>query len=89
VLDQERIGLSPREIEGLGVLAVEAFALLGCRHLARVDFIVDESHRPWILEVNTIPGFTSHSLLPMAAAHAGIALPRLVDRLVRLAAAEG
>lgn len=88
VLEQEQLGLSPREIEGLGVLAVEAFELLGCRHMARVDFIVDEAHRPWILEVNTIPGFTSHSLLPMAAAHAGIALPRLVDRLVRLAVAD-
>ncbi len=85
LLDPAQIGLSSAELEGLGVLAVSAFEALGCRHMSRVDFIVDENRRPWILEVNTIPGFTSHSLLPMAAGHAGIKLPQLVDRLVRLA----
>jgi D-alanine-D-alanine ligase len=85
LLDPRRMGLTPAELEGLGVLAVEAFNALGCRHMSRVDFIIDDQRRPWILEVNTIPGFTSHSLLPMAAKHAGIPLPTLVDRLVRLA----
>jgi len=89
LLDPAAIGLEARELEGLGVLAVEAFTVLGCRHMSRVDFIVDANKRPWILEVNTIPGFTSHSLLPMAAKHAGIPLPKLVDRLVRLAVREG
>ncbi len=65
-------------------LALQAHRVLGCRHLSRVDFLVDEAHRPWCLEVNTIPGFTSHSLLPKAAARAGIAWPALLDRLVRL-----
>ena len=67
-------------------LALKTHQVLGCRHLGRVDFIVDEDHRPWILELNTIPGFTTHSLLPMAAAKAGIPMPRLVDHLVRLTA---
>lgn len=89
LLDPAKIGLTPAELEGLGVLAVSAFEALGCRHMSRVDFIVDDEKRPWILEVNTIPGFTSHSLLPMAAGHAGIKLPALVDRLVRLAISEG
>ncbi len=89
LLDPAKIGLTPAELEGLGVLAVSAFEALGCRHMSRVDFIVDDERRPWILEVNTIPGFTSHSLLPMAAGHAGIDLPMLVDRLVRLAVHDG
>ncbi|MFA9477283.1 D-alanine--D-alanine ligase [Phycisphaerales bacterium AB-hyl4] len=65
-------------------LALQAYEVLGVRHMGRVDFLVDEQGRPWILEVNTIPGFTSHSLLPMAAAKAGLAMPALVDRLARL-----
>ncbi|MDP7028782.1 MAG: D-alanine--D-alanine ligase [Phycisphaerales bacterium] len=52
--------------------------------LARVDFVLDQ-HGPWMLEVNTMPGFTSHSLLPMAAAAAGWSLAALCDRLVRAA----
>ncbi|MEX0653384.1 MAG: D-alanine--D-alanine ligase [Phycisphaeraceae bacterium] len=65
-------------------LAVRAYTVLGVRHLGRVDFLVDGAGRPWILEVNTMPGFTSHSLLPMAAARAGLGLVGLVDRVVRL-----
>lgn len=62
-----------------------ACSTLGVRHLGRVDFILDEQGTPWFLEVNTMPGFTDHSLLPKAAAHAGIPMPQLCDRLVRLA----
>ena len=68
--------------------ALRAHEALGCRHLSRVDFIADADRRLWILELNTLPGFTAHSLLPKAAAKAGISMPRLVDRLVRWAAAE-
>ena len=92
VMDPGAMGLTMREYEGLGVLAVEVFKLCGCRHMSRIDFIIEGEpgqHNAWLLEVNTIPGFTSHSLLPKAAAHAGIPLPKLVDRLVRLAIAEG
>ena len=70
-------------------LAEAVFAELGCRHLARVDLFLDADDRPWVIEVNTLPGFTDHSLLPMAAKRSGLALPALVDRLVRLAAAGG
>lgn len=58
---------------------------IGCRHLSRVDFIVDAEARPWLLEINTMPGFTTHSLLPMAARRGGMDMPALCDRLVRLA----
>lgn len=80
------IDLPPKQLDRVVQLALKAHAVLGCRHLSRVDFIVDEANHPWILEVNTIPGFTRHSLVPMAAAHVGITMPALVDRLVRMAA---
>ena len=67
-------------------LAVATFRGLGGRHLARVDMFLDGEDRPWVIEVNTLPGFTTHSLLPMAARRAGLAMPALVDRMVRLAA---
>jgi D-alanine-D-alanine ligase len=60
---------------------------LGCRDMSRVDFMLDEQGTPWLLEINTIPGFTSHSLLPMAAKQAGIAFDELVDRIARMAMA--
>ncbi len=50
--------------------ALLAYRRMGCRDLARVDFMLDE-RGPWLLEVNTMPGFTTHSLTPMAAAAAG------------------
>ena len=53
--------------------------------LGRVDMFVDDAGEPWIIEVNTLPGFTTHSLLPMAAAHAGRPLPQLVNHLARRA----
>lgn len=64
-------------------------AALGCRHMCRVDVIADDENNPWVLEVNTIPGFTSHSLLPKAAAQAGIPIHELVDRLARMALRDG
>ncbi|MBW7904066.1 MAG: D-alanine--D-alanine ligase [Phycisphaerae bacterium] len=61
--------------------SARVFAALGCRHLARVDWIADRAGRLWFLEVNTLPGFTSHSLVPKAAARAGIPFDELVERL--------
>lgn len=63
--------------------SARVFAALGCRHLARVDWIADRAGRLWFLEVNTLPGFTSHSLVPKAAARAGMSFDELVDRLAR------
>ena len=65
--------------------AMALFDALGCRHMARVDFIVDAAGAAWMLEINTIPGFTGHSLLPMAAARAGIGFDELTDRIARMA----
>lgn len=66
-------------------LALAAFRTLGCRDLGRVDLIVDEHEGPQLLEINTIPGFTDHSLLPKAAAQAGIDFEQLVEQLVAMA----
>jgi D-alanine-D-alanine ligase len=65
--------------------AVRLCEALGARHMARVDFLLDKAGRAWLLEVNTIPGFTPHSLLPMAARHAGLEYAALCERLVNLA----
>jgi D-alanine-D-alanine ligase len=69
--------------------AERLFAELGCRHLARADFILDSSGEPWLLEINTMPGFTGHSLLPMAAGHAGLSFGALAAKLVELAMRDG
>lgn len=66
-------------------LAVRTFKALGCRGVARVDFIFDRQGSPFILEVNTIPGMTATSLFPDAARTAGIEFPELIDRIVKLA----
>ena len=78
-------GLAPgAEARVLGV-ALEAHDALGCRDLSRVDLILPPDGEPQVLEVNTIPGFTSHSLVPKAAARAGISFGRLCERIVALA----
>ncbi len=64
-------------------------AAVGVRHLSRVDFLLDPQGRHWFLEINTMPGFTATSLLPKAAAGAGLGFGGLVARLVRAAFAAG
>ncbi|MEM9064242.1 MAG: D-alanine--D-alanine ligase [Planctomycetota bacterium] len=85
--------VNPRLAPGVASLASD-YALrlargLGIRDLARVDFLMDNEDRVWMLEINTMPGFTSHSLLPMAAADMGIPMPQLCAGLVQLASARG
>jgi D-alanine-D-alanine ligase len=65
--------------------ALRAYEALGCRHMARVDLLFGFDGGLYVLEVNTIPGFTPRSLLPMAAAEAGIPFAQLCDRVVRVA----
>jgi len=65
--------------------AVECFNALGCRHFARIDFLLSGEKIAYALEANTIPGFTSHSLLPKAAAKAGLSMSDLCTEIVEAA----
>ena len=87
--DDTQYHLNPTLPEGADAAiksyASKLFDTLGCRHVSRVDFILDQAGRPWLLEINTMPGFTSHSLVPKAAASVGIPMPDLCSRLTELA----
>ena len=73
---------SPEEEAHLRTLASKAFAVLGCSGWGRVDFMIGKDREPQILEVNTVPGMTSHSLVPMAARAAGIDFEELCWRIL-------
>lgn len=66
----------------LAILAAEVFRALDADGFARVDFRMTPEGRPFILELNSVPGFTETSLLPKAAAAAGIAFPELCGRIL-------
>ena len=77
--------LPPTVTQRLQEAGLAAHEALGCRDFSRVDFILTDEGVAHVLEVNTIPGFTSHSLLPKAAAAAQISFEQLCDRIVQLA----
>ena len=62
---------------------LKAFRTIGASGWGRVDFMVDENLQPWLIEVNTVPGMTDHSLVPMAAKQAGISFEQLVLRILQ------
>jgi D-alanine-D-alanine ligase len=66
----------------LGKLAFEAFKVLDASGWGRVDFMLDAEDKPWLIEVNTIPGMTSHSLVPMSAKKAGMSFDDLTLRIL-------
>ena len=72
-------------LERVQALSIDAHRALGCCVFSRVDWMVDAATlEPFVLEVNTIPGFTSHSLLPKAAARVGMSFEQLCGRIVEL-----
>ena len=75
-------GLQAEEEAELQRLALEAFDLVGAGGWGRVDFMADEQGNVYLLEVNTVPGMTDHSLVPMAARAAGLSFEQLVWRLL-------
>ena len=77
--------LPPPLAERVGRLGLEAARVLGCRGVSRVDFRLDGDDEPWCLEVNTIPGMTPTSLVPMAAKAIGMSYDQLVGRMLDLA----
>ncbi|MDP2833574.1 MAG: D-alanine--D-alanine ligase [Pseudomonadota bacterium] len=81
-------GLSDAAEAEMRALALRGFESLGCRGWARVDFLLDAAGRPTLLEANTAPGMTDHSLVPMAARVAGLEFPDLCLRILELAHVE-
>ena len=79
-------GFTEEREQELCTQALEAFRVLGCRGWGRVDFLMDEQGNAFFLEVNTSPGMTDHSLVPMAARVAGLSYEQLVLRVLSLAA---
>ncbi len=78
-------GLSSELEEALAVLCQQAFTAIGGVGWGRVDVMHDSEGRFWLLEVNTVPGMTDHSLVPQAAAHAGITFDELVMEILNTA----
>jgi len=75
-------GLDVAHEAELQVLALAAFRTVGAGGWGRVDFMLDADGRPWFIEVNTVPGLTDHSLVPMAAKAAGTNFQELVCRIL-------
>ena len=78
-------GLAAEAERAIQAQVLAAFGALGCRGWGRVDLMLDAAGKPWFIEVNTSPGMTDHSLVPMAARHAGLAFEDLVLRILELA----
>jgi len=77
------IDLPQLVLEQIQSLSVQAHRALGCRDFSRVDWMVDaRTNEAYVLEVNTIPGFTEHSLLPKAAQRVGLSFAQLCQRIV-------
>lgn len=72
----------------LAALTEKAFRVIDARGWGRVDIMLDEQNRPWLLEINLAPGMTSHSLVPQAAAQAGMSFTALVLRVLAQTLAE-
>lgn len=75
----------PKVVHRIGELARRTYEVLGCEGAARVDFRITPRGRPYVLEINTVPGMTETSLLPMAAAQVGITYDDLVERILQSA----
>lgn len=76
-------GLNRAREEELKQLALQAFRALGCKGWGRVDVMHDEQHGFQLLEVNTVPGMTDHSLVPMAAKAKGLSFSELVVEILK------
>ncbi len=82
-------GLQPETETELGAMMLQAFNAIGLQGWGRVDFMLDAQQQPWLIEVNTVPGMTDHSLVPMAARQAGIEFDDLVLKILQGAKLNG
>ena len=65
--------------------ALKIHEAIGCRHYSRVDFLLDKKGNHYFLEINSLPGMTSTSLLPMAAKNAGVNFDKLIEIILNMA----
>jgi D-alanine-D-alanine ligase len=75
-------GLTEKKEQEVRALSLEAFRALGCRGWGRVDLMLDRRGRPYLLEINTSPGMTDHSLVPMAARAVGLSYEDLCLKIL-------
>jgi len=75
-------GLSPEKEQEVQALALAAYEAVGCEGWGLVDVMQDENEAFWLIEVNTVPGMTDHSLVPMAAKAAGFTFEQLVSQIL-------
>jgi D-alanine-D-alanine ligase len=75
-------GLTPEREREVQALCLKAFLAVGCSGWGRVDLLLDAAGEPWLLEVNTAPGMTDHSLVPMAARAAGLSYEDLCLKIL-------
>lgn len=76
--------LNPEVLEKMENIALSAFTSIGCRGWGRVDFMMDKKFNLYLIEVNTVPGMTDHSLFPLAARNAGLNFEQTVQHIVDL-----
>lgn len=76
-------GLSEETEKQLGKLMMQAFDAVMAKNWGRVDFMIDKHNKPWLIEVNTVPGMTDHSLVPMAGREAGYSFDELVMNILQ------
>lgn len=73
----------PEELEvSIQKMALQAFDVIGAKTWGRIDVMLDESNQPWLIELNSVPGMTDHSLVPMAAKQAGRSFEQLVVEIL-------
>ena len=76
--------LNPEVLEKMENIALSAFTSIGCSGWGRVDFMMDKKFNLYLIEVNTVPGMTDHSLFPLAAKNAGLNFEQTVQHIVDL-----
>jgi D-alanine-D-alanine ligase len=75
--------LPPQRERELAAMILSAFDAVDASGWGRLDFIIDSSNQPWLIEINTIPGMTSHSLVPMSAKQAGMDFDTLAEAILK------